>query len=276
MSKAVSKDYTVNSIRNIAVIGHGGSGKTTLTESLMFASGASNRMGRVEDGSTISDYHLDEIERKISINTALTNTDWRGTKINILDTPGYSDFTGEVICALRVADLAVIAVKSAVRMELVGDHRRAHQEAHLAAGHADAELVQPLGIHVVALMDVDAVDAAAHQQRQGDAQCAHDGSDPASGAAIAVAAARAGLDHERSASFNGDAQFVAGETGATSAAESSCTPPTAVRPGRSSPCRPSTRICSAASRSTTSPSPPTVSTAGRSARSWAMPAPTPA
>lgn len=118
MSKATSKDYTVDKIRNIAVIGHGGSGKTTLTESLMFASGASNRMGRVEDGSTISDYHLDEIERKISINTALTNTDWRGTKINILDTPGYSDFTGEVICALRVADLAVIAVKSVEGVEV--------------------------------------------------------------------------------------------------------------------------------------------------------------
>ncbi|HVN49422.1 MAG TPA: elongation factor G [Bacteroidota bacterium] len=118
MSKAISKDYTVDKIRTIAVIGHGGSGKTSLTESLMFVSGASNRMGRVEDGSTISDYHPDEIERKISINTALTNTDWRGTKINILDTPGYSDFTGEVICALRVADIAVVAVKSVEGVEV--------------------------------------------------------------------------------------------------------------------------------------------------------------
>jgi len=118
VSKAISKEYTIDKIRNIVVIGHGGSGKTTLTESLMFVAGAATRMGRIEDGSTISDYHADEIERKVSINAAVLHADWQGTKINILDTPGYSDFTGEVIGSLRVADLTVVVVKAVEGVEV--------------------------------------------------------------------------------------------------------------------------------------------------------------
>lgn len=118
MSKTMNKEYSIEKIRNIALIGHGGAGKTTLTESLMFVSGAATRMGRVEDGSTIADYHSDEIERKISINAALLHTDWQGTKINILDTPGYSDFTGEVISSLRVADIVVILLKAVEGIEV--------------------------------------------------------------------------------------------------------------------------------------------------------------
>ncbi|MEX2189117.1 MAG: GTP-binding protein, partial [Bacteroidota bacterium] len=112
------KEYPADKIRNIALIGHGGSGKTTFTESLMFTAGASTRMGRVEDGSTVSDYHPDEVERKISINTALLFADWQGTKLNILDTPGYSDFTGEVLGALRVADTAVVFLKAVEGIEV--------------------------------------------------------------------------------------------------------------------------------------------------------------
>lgn len=107
-----SKEYSIEKIRNIALIGHGGSGKTTLTEALLYTAGMLNRMGKVEEGSTVSDYHPDEIERRISINGSLVNCDWQGYKCNILDTPGYSDFTGEVISALRVADTAVVLLKA--------------------------------------------------------------------------------------------------------------------------------------------------------------------
>ncbi len=112
MAHSNHKEYPSEKIRNIALIGHGGSGKTAFTEALMFTAGATNRMGRVDEGSTISDYHPDEVERKISINASLLHCDWQGTKVNILDTPGYSDFTGEVLGALKVADLAVVFVKA--------------------------------------------------------------------------------------------------------------------------------------------------------------------
>ena len=112
MAQAPSKDYTTEQVRNIALIGHGGSGKTTLSEALLFTGGIVNRFGKVDDGSTVSDYHPDEIEGKISINTSLLNLDWLQHKLNILDTPGYSDFTGEVIAALRVADGAFVLVKA--------------------------------------------------------------------------------------------------------------------------------------------------------------------
>ena len=144
MSKAISKEYTIDKIRNIAVIGHGGSGKTTLTESLMFVAGAATRIGRVEDGSTISDYHADEIERKISINAAVLHADWQGTKINILDTPGYSDFTGEVLSSLHVADLAVVMLKAVegveVGTEIVWNYTKSlHVPALLVVNKLDNE-----------------------------------------------------------------------------------------------------------------------------------------
>jgi elongation factor G len=113
-----TKDYPVDKIRNIALIGHGGSGKTMAVELMLFNSGTTNRIGTIEEGSTVSDYHADEVERRISINSSLMHCDWQGTKINILDTPGYSDFTGDVISSLRVADLAVVCVKAVEGVEV--------------------------------------------------------------------------------------------------------------------------------------------------------------
>jgi elongation factor G len=106
------RDYTTEHIRNIALIGHGGSGKTSLSEAMLFSAGATTRLGRVEDGNTLSDYHPDEIERRISINSSLLVCEWKSSKVNILDAPGYLDFTGEVKAGLRVADTAVILLKS--------------------------------------------------------------------------------------------------------------------------------------------------------------------
>jgi len=102
-------------IRNITLAGHGGSGKTTFAEGVLFASGATNRLGKVDEGNTVSDYHKDEIEKKLSINSSIMNAKWKdsaGTeiKINIIDTPGFMDFVGEVKGAMRVTDTALIFV----------------------------------------------------------------------------------------------------------------------------------------------------------------------
>ena len=104
------KKYAIDAIRNVAFAGHSGSGKTSLTESLLFASGAVDRLGKVDDGSAVADYDPDEIKRKISINTALAPCEWQDRKINILDAPGYPDFVGDVISALSVVESAVITL----------------------------------------------------------------------------------------------------------------------------------------------------------------------
>ena len=112
------KEFTGDKIRNLALIGHGGVGKTTLTEALLYSMGETNRMGTIDDGSTLSDYHPDEIERKISISTSLLHGEWKDWKINVLDTPGYSDFIGDTKGSLRVADIAVVVISGVDGMEV--------------------------------------------------------------------------------------------------------------------------------------------------------------
>ncbi len=112
------KEYTPDHLRNISLIGHGGSGKTSLTEAMLFASGGTTRQGKVEEGNTLSDYHPDEVQRQISINASLLNCEWRGNKLNLLDTPGYLDFTGEVKCALRVSETALLVLKAVEGVEV--------------------------------------------------------------------------------------------------------------------------------------------------------------
>jgi len=112
------KTYTPDKIRNICLASHGGTGKTTLAEAILFVTGAKKRFGSVDEGSTTSDYNPDEIERKFSINTSLLNCEWRGYKINLLDTPGYADFRGEVAGAMRVADLVIIPVKATALLDV--------------------------------------------------------------------------------------------------------------------------------------------------------------
>jgi elongation factor G len=99
-------------IRNVALVGHGGSGKTTLTEALLARAGAINRIGRVEDGTTVADTEPEEQKRRISISLAIAPFDWEGHRINLIDTPGYADFVGDVEAALRVVDLAVFVVSA--------------------------------------------------------------------------------------------------------------------------------------------------------------------
>ena len=101
---------TTNQIRNIALLGHGGSGKTSMLESMLFASGTIGRLGKTTDGNTTSDFDPEEISRGFSLSLATANFMWKDTKINVLDTPGYLDFPGEVLEGVRVADTAVILV----------------------------------------------------------------------------------------------------------------------------------------------------------------------
>ncbi len=106
------KDFTSEKIRNVCLISHGGAGKTTLAEAMMFNSGALERFGRVEDGTTASDFDPEEIKRKSSISTSICPCEWKDHKINVIDTPGYFDFVGEVKQGIRVADSAIILVSA--------------------------------------------------------------------------------------------------------------------------------------------------------------------
>ncbi|MBR6521073.1 MAG: elongation factor G [Oscillospiraceae bacterium] len=100
--------YSVQNIRNLCLLGHSGSGKTALTESLLYITGAIDRMGRAADGNTVCDYDPEETKRQISLTTAVAPLDYKGCRINVLDTPGAFDFAGEAVAALRAADAAVI------------------------------------------------------------------------------------------------------------------------------------------------------------------------
>jgi len=112
------KEYNAESIRNISLIGHGGSGKTSLSEILLFTAGEINRIGSILEGNTVSDYAPNEIEKQISISSSLLHLEWNEVKLNFLDTPGYSDFIGEVKGSLRVSDTAVLILKSAEGVEV--------------------------------------------------------------------------------------------------------------------------------------------------------------
>lgn len=106
------KTYTTTNIRNIVLMGHGSSGKTTLAEAMLFLSKGIDRFGNITDGNTTCDFDPEEIRRKFSINTSLAPIEWKNNKLNILDTPGYFDFAGEVKCASRAAEIGLILLSA--------------------------------------------------------------------------------------------------------------------------------------------------------------------
>lgn len=112
------KSFPPSKIRNVALVGHGGAGKTTLTEALLFAAGVTNRKGRVEDGTTTSDFDPEEVRRHISVSVALAPFEWHDHKVNLLDCPGYSDFGMDTMAALRVSDLAIFVVSAVEGVEV--------------------------------------------------------------------------------------------------------------------------------------------------------------
>ncbi|MBI4331825.1 MAG: elongation factor G [Chloroflexi bacterium] len=121
-------NYTTEQIRNVVLLSHSGAGKTSLTEAMLFSAGVINRLGRVEEGTTVSDYDPDSIKRRISINLSLLPCPWNGSKINMIDTPGYPDFLGEVKAGIRVADAAVTVVCAASGVEVGTELSWGHAE----------------------------------------------------------------------------------------------------------------------------------------------------
>ncbi|MCF7905460.1 MAG: 50S ribosome-binding GTPase, partial [Candidatus Marinimicrobia bacterium] len=106
------KDYLTKDIRNVAIVGHASSGKTALSEAMLYSAGLSTRIGTIAEGNTKSDYRPEEIERQCSVGTSLLAMEWQDTKLNILDTPGFTDFVGDALSAVRVADTGLIVVDS--------------------------------------------------------------------------------------------------------------------------------------------------------------------
>src|SRR5512144_1867182 len=112
------KVYDAQSLRNVALVGHSGAGKTQLASTLLFDAGAINRLGRVDDGTTVTDYDEEEIARKHTLSSSLAYAEWNKTKINFIDTPGMANFLSDARAALRVADAALVVVDAVAGVEV--------------------------------------------------------------------------------------------------------------------------------------------------------------
>ncbi len=112
------KRFAASQIRNVALVAHHGVGKTSLAEAMLFLAKATNRLGRITDGTTLLDYAPDEVQRKMTINLGLAQFEWSGHKVNLIDTPGYPDFVGDVYSALRVADAAILVLRANAGVEV--------------------------------------------------------------------------------------------------------------------------------------------------------------
>ena len=112
------KEYKSTEIRNVAVIGHGKTGKTSLLEACLFNAGAVKRLGKVDDGTGVLDYEQEEAKRKMTISDTLAVSEWKGYKLNFIDTPGYPDFIGDVRGALAAADSALIVISAPAGIEV--------------------------------------------------------------------------------------------------------------------------------------------------------------
>src|SRR6187397_2555988 len=112
------KVYDAPNIRNVAVVGHGGCGKTSLVSALLFDAGAVNRIGRVDEGTTVTDFDDEEIARKHTLSSSLAYAEWQKTKINFIDTPGFANFLTDARAALRVVEAAIVVVDAVAGVEV--------------------------------------------------------------------------------------------------------------------------------------------------------------
>src|SRR5687767_13687005 len=126
------REYTSDKLRNVVFVGHQGAGKTSLVEALLYNTGAINRLGRIEEKNSVSDWDDDERERGLSLSTSLIPIEFEDHKINVLDTPGYTDFQGEVKSAIRVADSVIVVVDAVsgveVGTQLAWEYAEAYQQ----------------------------------------------------------------------------------------------------------------------------------------------------
>ena len=111
-------DITTKAIRNIVLLGHGGSGKTSLAETALYLAKGTDRLGKITDGNTVCDYDAEEIKRGFSLNLSVANLNWNDCKINFIDTPGFLDFAGDVYAGVRVADAAIITLDGKAGVEV--------------------------------------------------------------------------------------------------------------------------------------------------------------
>jgi len=112
------KKYAIDAIRNVALVGHGGTGKSSLAEAMLYTSGAISRLGRVDDGTSASDFDPEEVQRRMSINASVLPCEWKNTKINVIDTPGYLDFVGDVVGSLRAVEAALLVIDGSGSIEV--------------------------------------------------------------------------------------------------------------------------------------------------------------
>src|SRR5918992_923626 len=112
------KVYDAAALRNVALVGHGGCGKTQLASTMLFVAGAVNRQGKVDDGSTVTDFDEEEIARKHTLSSSLAHAEWQKAKINLIDTPGFANFLSDARAALRVAEAAVVVVDAVAGVEV--------------------------------------------------------------------------------------------------------------------------------------------------------------